>query len=173
VPLTPCLLIPCLLITNYFPQPAKAANVPATKDKGKATKAPAPKKARAAKAKLLRTDSPYPESDKASNEGDLSADDEATSSANGEAIGSIHPAAAGKLAKSILSAKRKAEEMDTESDGKPAIKKEKVESEDEGEKDMDEDAQEEDTKRGGGPPSEQVLWDELTCGMNADGMDSI
>lgn len=115
---------------------------------------------RAAKAKLLRTNSTEPETDKATTEGDLSADDEATSSANGEATGKINVAANHKLAKSILSAKRKAEEMDTESDGKSATKKEKVMSEDEG-------------GNGEGPPNKEVMWDELTYGMNPDAMESI
>lgn len=154
-------------------QPAKAAKVPATKAKGKTTKAPAVKKTRAAKAKLLRTDSADPETDKATNEGDLSADDEATSSTNGEAKGKLNPATANKLAKSILSAKRKAEEMDTESDGKVAVKKEKVESEDESENGKEQDAQEEDAKRAGGPPNDEMMWEELTYGMNTDGMDGL
>jgi len=175
-------LIPCLFTASslIYCQPAKAANVPttkasgkATKGNGKATKASAPKKTRAAKVKLLRTDSPEPETDKATNEGDLSADDEATSSTNGEAKGNINAAANHKLAKSILSAKRKAEEMDTESDGNVAVKKEKVKSEDEGENGEDEDAQEEDAKRDGGPPNQQMMWDELTYGMHTDGMESI
>ena len=164
----------------YF-QPAKAAKIPATKAtkspatkaSGKATKAAASKKTRALKTKLLRTDSPEPETDKATNEGDLSADDEATSSAAGEAKGKINVAANHKLAKSILSAKRKAEEMDTESDGKSAIKKEKLESEDEGGNSGDEAIQEEDAEGDGGPPDQQMMWDELTYGMNADPMESI
>lgn len=149
-------------------QPAKAPKATTTRAKAnangtKTSKPAAAKKSRITKAKLLRTDSPNAESDNASHDGGLSADDEASSSANGKVNGDSEAAAAAahKLAGSILSVKRKAEEMD-EADGKVAIKKEKVESEDEGE---DDEAIEEESQRTGGTPSEQ-LWAEVSYGMN-------
>lgn len=63
--------------------------------------------------------------------------------------------------------------MDTESDSKSAIKKEKVESEGEEGNGDGKATLEEDAERDNGPPDQQMMWEELTYGMDADAMESI
>ena len=113
---------------------------------------------------MLRTDSTEPDSGNASDDGNLS-DDEAIPKTNDKAKGHTKGSAipANNLAKSILGAKRKLEDMNAEKNPDVAIKKEEVET---GLESNQEEAQEEGSSRKEEDPTSEQLWNELTYGMN-------